>query len=224
MNKKFVPTAQQRENVEAMVGFGIPQDKICLLIKNQNTKKPIDGKTLRKYFPDEIATGETKANAQVAGSLFKDATSCPNDRARVAASSFWLKMRAGWKDTTVHELVGKDGGPIKPKMLSPSSLPNSTELPNASLVMRLALKPKMIREKILRKLKPEEREQLVYDWGYRARPSQQAPPGNWRTAGFSPAVALGKLASEPNGFVNKSTKANVALHWWRQLPLMFAML
>jgi hypothetical protein len=41
---------------------------------------------------------------------------------------------------------------------------------------------------------------------------------------FSPAVALGKLASEPNGFVNKSTKANVALHWWRQLPLMFAML
>jgi hypothetical protein len=113
MNKKFVPTAQQRENVEAMVGFGIPQDKICLLIKNQNTKKPIDGKTLRKYFPDEIATGETKANAQVAGSLFKDATSCPNDRARVAASSFWLKMRAGWKDTTVHELVGKDGGPIQ---------------------------------------------------------------------------------------------------------------
>ncbi len=113
MNKKFVPTAEQRQNVEAMTGFGIPQDDICLLIKNRETGKPIDRKTLASHFADEIATGLTKANAQVAGSLFKDATSCPNDRARVAASSFWLKMRAGWKDTTVHEHVGKDGGPIQ---------------------------------------------------------------------------------------------------------------
>lgn len=113
MSKKFVPTAEQRQNVEAMIGFGIKQEDVCLLIKNRETRKPIDEKTLREHFADEIATGATKANAKVASSLFKDATECPNDHARVAASTFWLKMRAGWKDVTVHEHVGKDGGPIK---------------------------------------------------------------------------------------------------------------
>ncbi len=113
MNKKFEPTPEQRQNVEAMTGFGIPQDNICLLIKNRNTGKPIDRKTLASHFADEIATGVAKANAKVAGSLFKDATECTNDRARVAASSFWLKMRAGWKDTSVIEHTGKDGGPIQ---------------------------------------------------------------------------------------------------------------
>jgi hypothetical protein len=113
MSKEFVPTNEQRQNVEAMTGFGIPQDSICLLIKNPETGKPITKPTLELHFADEIATGATKANARVGASLFKDATECPNDRARVAASTFWLRMRAGWKDTTVHEHVGKDGGPIQ---------------------------------------------------------------------------------------------------------------
>ena len=112
MSKKFVPTAEQRQNVEAMTGFGIKHDDICLLIKNRETGKPIDKKTLELHFADEIATGAIKANAKVGSSLFRDATECPNDRARVDASKFWLRIRAGWKDTTVHEHVGKDGGPI----------------------------------------------------------------------------------------------------------------
>jgi hypothetical protein len=112
VSKKFVPTAEQRQNVEAMTGFGIRQEDICLLIKNSETGKPINKETLEIHFAAEIATGKTKANAKVASSLFKDATECPDHRARVSAASFWMRMRAGWKDTTVHEHVGKDGGPI----------------------------------------------------------------------------------------------------------------
>jgi hypothetical protein len=63
MSKKFAPTVEQRGNVEAMTGFGISREEICLLIKNPETGKPIDRKTLRLHFPEEIATGHTRANA-----------------------------------------------------------------------------------------------------------------------------------------------------------------
>jgi hypothetical protein len=45
--RAFNPTAEQRGNVEAMIGYGIPEADICLLIKNPETGKPIDLKTLR---------------------------------------------------------------------------------------------------------------------------------------------------------------------------------
>jgi hypothetical protein len=43
---RFVPTEEQRRNVEAMTGFGIPQEPICLLIHNPETGRPIDIATL----------------------------------------------------------------------------------------------------------------------------------------------------------------------------------
>jgi hypothetical protein len=58
--RAFNPTAEQRGNVEAMIGYGIPEADICLLIKNPETGKPIDLKTLRSHFAREIATGVTK--------------------------------------------------------------------------------------------------------------------------------------------------------------------
>jgi hypothetical protein len=65
--RAFKPTAEQRGNVEAMTGYGIPTAEICLLIKNPETSKPIDLATLRKHFAREIATGATKLKALVAG-------------------------------------------------------------------------------------------------------------------------------------------------------------
>jgi hypothetical protein len=65
MSKKFAPTADQRGNVEAMSGFGISREEICRLIKNPETGKPIDKKTLELHFADEIETGHIKANATV---------------------------------------------------------------------------------------------------------------------------------------------------------------
>jgi hypothetical protein len=112
MRKPFVPTAEQRQNVEAMTGFGIAQADIARVIKNPANGKPIDEKTLRKHFADEIATGLTKATAALAQSLFAEATKGEDSRSRVTAAMFWLGRRAGWKETTVAQHEGKNGGPI----------------------------------------------------------------------------------------------------------------
>ena len=39
-----------------MIGYGIPETEICLLIKNPAPGKPINLATFRKYFAAEIAT------------------------------------------------------------------------------------------------------------------------------------------------------------------------
>jgi len=48
--RAFKPTAEPRRIVEAMIGYGIPEAEIYLLIKNPETGKPIDLETLRKHF------------------------------------------------------------------------------------------------------------------------------------------------------------------------------
>lgn len=109
----FRPTQEQRNNVEAMIGFGIREGDVCKLIINHQTGKPISEPTLRKHFPREIETGQLKANTKVGQTLFQIATECPDMRARMTACIFWMKTRAGWRETSVlqHEGV-KDGNPI----------------------------------------------------------------------------------------------------------------
>lgn len=98
------PTDQMRRMVESMSAYGIPQDKIATVIG-------IDAKTLRKYYRTELDTADVKANSKVAESLYRKAT---GDGAQsVTAAIFWLKTRAGWKDTSEVRLTGKDGGAIQ---------------------------------------------------------------------------------------------------------------
>ena len=66
MPRKFEPSAAQRRLVGEMTAFGIPQPNIASVIG-------IDGKTLRKYFADEIENGTARATAKVAASLFRTA-------------------------------------------------------------------------------------------------------------------------------------------------------
>ena len=70
----------------------------------------IDPKTLRKHYRDELDTGQIKATAKVAESLFRKATS--DGPQSVTAAIFWLKTRAGWKETHVTEVGGMNGPPI----------------------------------------------------------------------------------------------------------------
>lgn len=99
-----VPTAQTRQNVEAMTGCGIGQTDIATVLD-------IDEKTLRRHYRDELDKGVTKANARVAAALFNKALGPGKEG--VTAAIFWLKTRAGWKDTTRLEHSGPDGGPIE---------------------------------------------------------------------------------------------------------------
>lgn len=54
----------------------------------------INPQTLRKYFADEIDCIPTVQNSMVADTCFEMATSGKN----IAATIFWLKARAGWRD------------------------------------------------------------------------------------------------------------------------------
>jgi hypothetical protein len=96
----FSPTTEQRGWVEAMVAYGVPEAKICLLIKNPQTGEPIDLETLRKHFAAEIATGAAKAQVLadtriVAWVLGRDG-GLLDDRTRARLAIFYAKTRMGW--------------------------------------------------------------------------------------------------------------------------------
>lgn len=92
MHRAFEPTAEQRRMARAMSGLGLPQDQIALLLE-------IDPKTLRKHFRDDLDRGMAEANVKVGQTLFSMATTGNN----VAATIFWMKARAGWREK--HEVA-----------------------------------------------------------------------------------------------------------------------
>jgi DNA-binding CsgD family transcriptional regulator len=98
------PDEDTRRQVEAMAGYGVREDEIAEFIG-------IDPKTLRKHYRSEQRRGHTKANAKVAENLYRRATG--ESREAVTAAIFWLKTRAGWRETFAHELSGRDGAPIE---------------------------------------------------------------------------------------------------------------
>jgi hypothetical protein len=97
------PDPASRRQVEALAGYGVPETEIAGVVG-------IDPKSLRKHYRDELDNGHVKANAKVAENLYRKATG--DGREAVIAAIFWLKTRAGWKETTVQELTGKAAGPV----------------------------------------------------------------------------------------------------------------
>jgi hypothetical protein len=91
------PDPFHRRQVEAMAAFGVPEQNIARVVS-------IDAKTLRKHYRDELDTGQTKATAKVAESLFRKATT--DGPQSVTAAIFWLKTRGGWRETPQTHEVG----------------------------------------------------------------------------------------------------------------------
>ena len=87
-----------------MAGYGVGEIDIARVAG-------IDPKTLRKHYRDELDNGHVKANIKVAENLFRKATG--EGREAVVAAIFWLKTRAGWRETAVYEVSGRNGGPIE---------------------------------------------------------------------------------------------------------------
>lgn len=114
-----------RRLVETMASYGVDQASICRIV-TQQFGKGINDKTLRKHFRDELDTGAIKANTKVAESVFLQAVGSPAvydakgnklraEQPRVpAAGFFWMKCRARWKEVSVQEHTGQDGGPMQP--------------------------------------------------------------------------------------------------------------
>ena len=97
------PDPSVRRQVEAMAGYGVPEADIAGVVG-------ISPKTLRKHYRGELDHGHVKANAKVAENLYRKATG--DGREAVIAAIFWLKTRAGWKETSVQELAAKDDKPL----------------------------------------------------------------------------------------------------------------
>ena len=122
-NPPHAPTDAERQQVETMSAYGIPQEEIARVIG-------IDPKTLRLHYRDELDTGMTKANSRVAQFLFNAASGNavklgPNGQPTtsatyadcIRASMFWAKTRMGWRETDRMELTGANGGPMQHEYL-----------------------------------------------------------------------------------------------------------
>jgi hypothetical protein len=97
-----------RDRVEALAAYGTPHKKIARVLR-------LDLDVLRTGFEEELTTGRTKANSGAAEALYR--TAIAGGREGVTAAIFWLKARAGWKETSVHELGGADGTPLTTELL-----------------------------------------------------------------------------------------------------------
>jgi hypothetical protein len=73
-----------------MAATGFTQEQIATCLGTAG----IDPKTMREHFAVELATAANKANAAVANRAYQMAVAGNPP----AATFFWLKCRAGWKD------------------------------------------------------------------------------------------------------------------------------
>ena len=105
------PNLLHSRQVEAMAGYGIPAEDIATVLG-------VGRLELERDYRKELDGAAIKANAKVAESLFRKATG--EGREGVVAAIFWLKTRAGWKETSVHEFSGQYPKPIS--QLSPEEL------------------------------------------------------------------------------------------------------
>jgi hypothetical protein len=91
----FVPTNDQRQLVMLGAAIGWTQEQIA---KQINWPDGISEVTLRKHFADELDHGAARVMARVAGNLVAIAADKQHPKA-VTAAIFYLKARAGWRDS-----------------------------------------------------------------------------------------------------------------------------
>jgi len=96
--KPMRPTADERQQVELLAGYGLPLEQIAAVIRGG-----IDVKTLTKHFRAELLRGWALANSKVAQRLFEKALS-----GDTAALIFWCKARMGWSERQQHEIIRAD--------------------------------------------------------------------------------------------------------------------
>lgn len=91
------PSLQSRQLVQLHATIGTQQSVIADIIG-------IDAKTLRKHYRAELDHATAQANAAIGGALFNKAKG-----GDTAAMIFWMKTRAGWRETQVVDNTSSDG-------------------------------------------------------------------------------------------------------------------
>jgi hypothetical protein len=86
-----------QKTARTLAAVGVPQEGIA-------AKLGISVDTLTYYYRAELDAGAREANAAVAGALYKAATG-----GNITAQIFWLKTRAGWRETYHVDNTSSDG-------------------------------------------------------------------------------------------------------------------
>ncbi len=97
--KEHIPSDESRKLVRSLSAVGIRYVDIA-------QKLDIGDDTLVKYYKKELEDGRIDANAAIGQTLFQQAKD-----GNTSAAIFWLKTRAGWKETQTHEITGANGSP-----------------------------------------------------------------------------------------------------------------
>jgi len=106
--KPFEPTEEQRKLVLNMSGIGCTNDELLLCIPwGRPDDKPIDEKTLLKYFKPELARGRAVQGMKLKRTAFDLAVG--GDKTMLI---FLLKTKHGYSETVKVENTGKDGAPL----------------------------------------------------------------------------------------------------------------
>ena len=117
------PTRDSRRLVEHHAATGTPHAAIAKLVG-------VSLNTLKKHYPEELELGLARANAVVSGTLFNEAK-----KGNITACIFWLKTRAGWRETSKIEHSGSTS--LEVKQL------DATRLSEATLVELMAARAPM---------------------------------------------------------------------------------
>jgi len=83
----YKPTEETRRLVESLSAAGTRYEDIALYLG-------ITRPTLDKYYSTELKLGTIKANTAIANTLYQQAK-----EGNTTACMFWLKTRAGWRET-----------------------------------------------------------------------------------------------------------------------------
>ena len=97
MPAAIVFTEKDIEAAQTMYAFGIPQEQIARILKCSH-------EVLLHRLGKQMEDYKVKANARVASTLYQMAIS----GAQPAATFFWLKTRAGWRETTHLEVDSRN--------------------------------------------------------------------------------------------------------------------
>lgn len=96
---EFEPTEQERKQVEAMSGYGVPVVQIAAMIRGG-----IAYETLKKHFGKELVVGKGKANSRIGQTIYQKAAG-----GDTAALIWWSKTQMDWSETQKHELSAGEG-------------------------------------------------------------------------------------------------------------------
>jgi hypothetical protein len=90
---RFQPTLEQREIVQLLAGYAIPQERICKAIRNPHTRRAISVQTLARHFEHELEVGRAEVDRLLADGLTKRLR-----EANLTALIWVTKNRWGWVD------------------------------------------------------------------------------------------------------------------------------